>query len=101
MLKEKFSEDTIQAVWNKGQAVSGYDSAKYRKDQCGAWIFRDKHGDRDSKYGWEIDHITPESEGGSDSLYNLRPLQWENNVATSNGRLTCVVRANGDRNENI
>lgn len=93
---EKHSEETIQAVWEKGKAVPGYDSSKFRKDHCGAWIKRDKHGDRDSSYGWEIDHITP---GGSDSLYNLRPLQWQNNVVTSDGRLTCPVTANGDRNE--
>jgi len=56
---EKYSEETIQAVWEKGKAVPGYDSSKFRKDQCGAWIKRDKHGDRNSSYGWEIDHITP------------------------------------------
>lgn len=26
----------ILQVWNKGQAVPGYDNSKYRKDQCGA-----------------------------------------------------------------
>ena len=92
---------TIQAVWKKGRTIPDYDSSKYRKDQCGAWIIRSKYGNRNSKYGWEIDHITPESEGGSDSLYNLRPLEWENNMATSNGRLTCVAKANGKKNEGI
>ncbi len=29
--------------------------------------------------GWEIDHIKPVSESGTDDLSNLQPLQWENN----------------------
>lgn len=85
----------------KGHSVIGYDSKKFRKDDCGAWIIRDKYGDRNSKYGWEIDHINPESQGGSDALSNLRPLQWENNAKKSDGRLKCVVQANGDTNISI
>ncbi|MBI2842219.1 MAG: HNH endonuclease [Armatimonadetes bacterium] len=77
----------VQIVWEKGEVIPGYDSSKWRKDRCGAWIARDKYGDRTSAYGWEIDHITPESDGGDSSLSNLRPLQWENNCSKSDGRL--------------
>ena len=45
------------------------------------------HGDRNSDHGWEIDHIKPASDGGSDDLINLRPLQWENNATRQSGRL--------------
>ena len=38
---------------------------------------------RGSIYGWEIDHIKPKKDGGSDDLSNLRPLQWEANLDTS------------------
>ncbi|MGI6521043.1 MAG: HNH endonuclease [Fermentimonas sp.] len=85
-------DKTIQAVWEKGQIVSGRDSKVWRKDQCGALIKRDEYGNRGSKHGWEIDHITPSSKGGSDAPSNLRPLQWENNATRQDGRLTCPVK---------
>lgn len=90
-----FGEETIQKVWEKGKTVSGVDKDKWRKDQCNAWIQRSKHGDRDSKYGWEIDHIN--SKGGN-VLSNLRPLHWENNVVTGEGKLKCVVTSKENRN---
>ncbi|MBU2061071.1 MAG: HNH endonuclease [Bacteroidetes bacterium] len=74
-----FDQNTIEAVWQKGQIVPGYDSSKYRKDQCGVWMTRSEYGNTGSVYGWEIDHIKPKSQRGSDSLFNLQPLQWENN----------------------
>jgi hypothetical protein len=93
-----FDEETIQKVWEKGKIVPNYDKDKWRKDQCNAWIKRDKYGDRSSKYGWEIDHIDPE---GGDALSNLRPLQWENNVATGEGKLKCVVTSKGNKNVDV
>lgn len=93
-----FDEATIQAVWEKGTIVSGYNSLLYRKDECGAWMVRKAYGHRDSEYGWEIDHISPQANGGSDVLSNLRPLQWQNNAHKSNGRLSTYVTAAGDNN---
>jgi len=89
---QKFSELVIQAVWEKGTIVPGADPRFRRKDQCGAWIDRNRHGDRSDQNntGWEVDHISP---GGSDDLSNLRPLQWYNNVTKSDGRLTCPIKA--------
>lgn len=96
-----FTEDTIQKVWEKATVVSNNDPKVWRKDQCGAWIARSKYGDRNSQYGWEIDHITPESEGGGHELSNLRPLQWENNASKQAGRLTCPVTASGKENVRV
>ncbi len=90
-----WSDDTIQKVWEKGKVVSNNDPAEWRKDDCDAWIARNQYGNRDSKYGWEIDHISP---GGPDTLSNLRPLQWQNNVDKSDGRLKCNVTASGTDN---
>jgi len=93
-----FLDDTIQKVWEKGKAIPDNDPDVWRKDQCGAWIGRKHYGDRDSEYGWEIDHIVPESDSGTDALSNLRPLQWKNNVSRQDNRLSCVVTAYGVNN---
>lgn len=74
-----FSDQMVQQVWQKGTIVPGYDPEIWRKDFAGAWMNRTCYGRTDSKYGWEIDHLYPESRGGSNYLGNLNPLQWENN----------------------
>ena len=94
-----FSPDIIQKVWEKGKPVENNDPNVWRKDDCGAWIGRNYYGNRNSQYGWEIDHISP---GGPDTLSNLRPLQWQNNVDKSDGRLKCNVTADGtNRNHSL
>lgn len=90
-----WSEEMIQKVWEKGKIVPNNDPSIWRKDECGAWIGRSYYGNRNSEYGWEIDHISP---GGPDILSNLRPLQWRNNVDKSSGRLKCNVTAFGKHN---
>lgn len=96
-----FTKEQIQAVWEKAEIVGKNDPNFIRQDQCGAWIDRNEYGNRNSEYGWEIDHITPESKGGKPELSNLRPLQWENNLSKSDGRLTCAVIAIGPNNVKI
>jgi len=91
----KADEETVAKVWEKGKRVPGIDPAKWRKDDCNAWILRSAYGDRNSDYGWEIDHINA---GGNDDLSNKRPLQWKNNVDKSDGRLKCNVTSQGSSN---
>lgn len=93
-----FTEEQIQKVWEKATVVSNNDPNVYRKDECGAWIAKKQYGNRESSFGWEIDHIKPQSKGGGDELSNLRPLQWQNNMSKSDGRLVCVVVADKDKN---
>lgn len=85
-------EQRKRAAWNRAQAVSG---TPLRKDTCGAWICWENYGDTNSQYGWEIDHISPASLGGSGAFSNLQALHWQNNRAKSNsvGINYCVVRA--------
>lgn len=88
-----FPAATVQAVWNKGQVVSGYDPAAVRADVCGTMMSRNEYGNTSSRFGWEVDHIQPVALGGSDAIRNLQPLQWQNNRHKSDSypRWTCAV----------
>lgn len=93
-----WSTEIIQKVWEKASVVNGVDPYEWRKDQCGAWINRKEYGNRQSHYGWEVDHITAVANNGNDNLSNLRPLHWKNNAYKQDGRLVCVVYSEGNRN---
>ncbi len=90
-----FSDIQIQNVWNKGFIDSFNSYLLWRKDQCGAWIYRQAYGDRNSPYGWEVDHINPD---GSDDISNLRPLHWINNAERQDRVLSCPVTSLGTKN---
>lgn len=67
-----------QKVWEKGKPIRGKNPDALRQDVYGNKIKRSAHG-KTSPDGWEKDHKTPKSKGGSDSVSNLQPLQWEKN----------------------
>ncbi len=105
------TEEQIQEAWNRASVVEGFDKNRYRKDACGAWIIRNKYGDTDSLYGWEVDHIVPQSllrdKGFSESMIdnslNLRALQHENNASKSDDypSYTAVVTSEGTENVRV
>lgn len=95
----KYSNDVIWKVWSKGEIFAGNDPVFWRKDQCGAWIFRGHYGRKDSEYGWVIDHIKPLSEGGADDISNLIPMQWDNTTRKSDGCIECHVTSAGVHND--
>ena len=72
------------AVWNKGRIIPNYSSSVWRWDKCGDVMKWSEHGNRNSKNGWEIDHINPVSNGGTDHINNLQPLHWKNNADKGN-----------------
>lgn len=91
--KDRWSSDTILAVWEKGEIVVNNDPKVFRRDACKAWMQFSEHGNRDAKYGWEIDHMKPEAQGGDDAISNLQPLHWKNNVEKGDSsQLRCAVR---------
>lgn len=96
-----WTDEEKELIWNKAKFIS-YENEKngFRKDQCDAWIRKCEYGNRDSVYGWEIDHIKPDSKGGEDIVSNARPLHWKNNASRQAGRLTKVVTSKGTKNIN-
>lgn len=69
-------------VWEKAQPIPGWDRNEWRWDAFRNVIRKQDHGDRNSPYGWEMDHYPiPKALGGSDHLSNLRPLHCRKNAS--------------------
>lgn len=102
------TEDLKKKVWKDGLTVNGYSPNEVRKDACGAFMIYEKYGDRESDFGWEIDHVCPKSlleelgykEDEIDNIDNLRPMHWRNNLSKGNDypSYTSVVTSSNDDN---
>ena len=97
-LVKPFDEKIISDVWAKGKVVGSNNPDEYRKDECGAWMYFSHYSNRNSQYGWEIDHIEFVDRVASKDLNNLRPLQWQNNACKGSGELACIVTSNKANN---
>lgn len=75
----------VEKVWNKGFRIPWQDPRYWRQDIYGNTIYRYAYANRWSPYGWEIEHIVPQSMGGADELWNLRPLHFTANAARQPG----------------
>ena len=93
-------EEKKEYCWNHAQIVKGYDKDTIRKDACGAWIFKDHYGMRDSAFGWDIDHVFPVVMGGDDFEHNLRAMQWKNNASKGDSypEYMSAIQAEGHKN---
>jgi 5-methylcytosine-specific restriction endonuclease McrA len=78
----KFTDkNIIIKVWNNDfNHIGKYASVPTRTtDKYGNQIILEHYGRIDIDTGWEIDHINPKNNGGSDEIFNLQPLQWREN----------------------
>lgn len=96
-----FNENIIEQIWNHATQVEGFNPDIIRKDACGAWIMRNQYANRDSIFGWEIDHVYPISMGGADDFVNLRAMQWENNASKGDDFPTYKSKIQSEENKNI
>lgn len=98
--KKEFTEAEKYEVWMKASEVTGVDGDMFRQDYAGAWIRYADYGNRNSQYGWEIDHLKPLSMGGEEEITNYLPLQWQNNVRKGENypRWATAVTSDGQNN---
>lgn len=85
-----FNEELIEQVWQKARTMVDRDPAKWRQDECGAWLSREAYQHEHSDYGWKIVNV---SLGGADSIDNLRPLHWKNKFDYPSNKAHCHVTA--------
>jgi len=101
------TKEKILVAWQNSTIVEGFDPKVYRKDACGAWIVWDKYGVTDNIYGWQVDHIVPQSmlEGIDASLVddnrNLRALQHQNNASKGNDYPAYTAVVTSELNKNV
>ena len=70
-------------VWSSSKVVKGKNPDKYRQDPYGNTMYKDSYG-KSSNMGWDIDHIKPQSKGGSDAMRNLQALNASVNKSKGN-----------------
>ena len=85
------TKDQINKAWDNADKMRGKDPDLYRKDPYGNQIYHHSHG-KSSEMGWDVDHISPRSRGGSDasrtlqalnsSLIAVRGTHWSRKVVT-------------------
>jgi hypothetical protein len=79
------NKGNVQAVWQTAGKVAGKNPATHRVDASGTLIQRNQYGKPGVGAGsWEIDHMKPQSKGGSDRVHNLQALNTHDNRAYGN-----------------
>lgn len=91
MANHEWTPEEKLTVWNKATIVEGRDPKEWRMDPCGDLIRWDDYADEGTCYGWEIDHVVPQSvlerlgipDGLIHHIRNLRPMQSSTNARKS------------------
>ena len=63
--KKDFTPAEKKLVWDRARQIDSVDPDTMRQDYAGAWIRFVDYGNRNSQYGWEIDHLKPLAQGGA------------------------------------
>ena len=104
----EYTEEQKKTYWERTNIVNGEDKQEVRRDASGAIIHYSDYKNRNSDYGWEIDHIYPKSlleeaqvpEDLINNSLNLRPMNWRNNVSKGSDypSYTTEITAHGNVN---
>jgi hypothetical protein len=65
--------DKAMRLWN---STFGKSTTRTR-DNKNRLIYKEAYGDRSSKFGWEVHHIQPKNQGGTDAFDNLRIVHYD------------------------
>ena len=60
------NHETAMRLW-----IKSFGKETKVKDFSGREIAKGAYGDRNSQYGWNVDHILPQSKGGTTADHNL------------------------------
>jgi len=77
------SSKAKNSVWNKAKTIGGKNPKVYRKDPYGKTMCYSSYG-KCTPMGWQIDHIKPQSKGGSHDIRNLQAMTSRLNNKKSN-----------------
>ena len=80
------TDDQKEKAWKNADTIRGKDPDLYRRDPYGNVMYKPSYG-RISRMGWEVDHITPQSKGGSEATRNLQALNSSVNRSKSDSLL--------------
>ena len=72
------SDELKEKLWEKSRKVRGRNQNLWRRDAYGNLIYKPAFGTQ-GDVGWEIDHIRPQSRGGSDNPKNLQAINTNEN----------------------
>ena len=86
------NKETALRLWK-----TRYGRRQKAKDFSGRTMAKAAYGDRNSEFGWNLDHILPQSKGGKTADYNLICCNIKTNDEKAN-KFPCF-KANGQRYE--